>query len=511
MRILVVITTIVILVGGLVTLKMKTKSDLTLRVSIPSQISISEYEPTNIHFAFEYLVLENIYSPLVEMHTDGSISPGVAESYEWVNGELHLHIRGGMKTVSGNPIDAKDVAFSLKRLLVLSKGERANTHGNFKDLVCPGLDLTHVNQDCRGIRVEGNAVILNPGGRKSFLLPMLAAIDFAVIPINSVDPKTLSIANFKETSGLYYVERDNGGGNIELRINPNHYHAAPNLAQSVVLVPVDAKKPSGALEAFDRGEVDHLMTSNGAKLEEILAYAKNRSDVQVHATMKIRKYMLTFTERGQRELSLDQRRWIGSQIRESVQDNTKGLLGYEPTEEFFPKTGDGSLSAEQLTQLKKIEISKVPLSKLRLAMIRAIDVERWGGSIKQRIPEVEVYREKYIPALHQYENPDEEPHAFIASADTGFMEDISVISYSLNAGLFGLTKAGKQKWLVDYMSLESSSERLKALRSLHFKALENAVAVPLLSSPFVALARKPWKMELSDLFANNQLWLVKQD
>ena len=67
----------------------------------------------------------------------------------------------------------------------------------------------------------------------------------------------------------------------------------------------------------------------------------------------------------------------------------------------------------------------------------------------------------------------------------------------------------RAKWISDYMALQTKEERIHALRDLHFRALSEAAIVPLVISPFVAMARKPWKMELSELYADNQLWLIK--
>jgi len=339
---------------------------------------------------------------------------------------------------------------------------------------------------------------------------MLAAIDFAVIPKAATDPVTLAIVDYRETSGLYYVNRTDENGQFELKINRNHYHAAADLAETVKMVPIDISKPNATLDAFERGDVDHLMTSNGAKTEDILKFAKDRTDVSIHATQKIRKHMLIFTDRGERELSIAQRRWIGSQVREAVQTSAAKHPGYEPTEQFFPTAGDGSLSLEQLQYLKTIPATKVALPKvIRIGMIRSVDLESWGAAIRDRLPESVSYQEKHLPALHQFTQDEEEPHAFIVSTDTGFMEDINLISYSINAGFFGISKDSGQKWLADYMGLKDSESRLAALRQLHFKSLENAMAVPLIASPYVAMIRSPWKIGLSELFANNQLWLIR--
>lgn len=101
------------------------------------------------------------------------------------------------------------------------------------------------------------------------------------------------------------------------------------------------------------------------------------------------------------------------------------------------------------------------------------------------------------------------PHAWIASTDTGFMEDINLITYTLNAGLLGLSKAERTSWIADFMATDDKAARIAKLKELHYQALAEPAIVPLVASPYAALVRKPWKMELSELYANNQLWRIK--
>lgn len=70
---------------------MNTKNhNRTLRVAFPSQLKATDYEPTNIGLDYEYIFLENVFSPVVEIMADGSIEPGVAEKFDWVQDELKL-------------------------------------------------------------------------------------------------------------------------------------------------------------------------------------------------------------------------------------------------------------------------------------------------------------------------------------------------------------------------------------------------------------------------------------
>lgn len=483
------------------------QSDRVLRVAYPSALNVTAYEPTRINIDYEYHFLRNIYSPLVEISKDGSIEPGIAEKIEWSGKKLKLTIRSNLKTIKGTPITAADAVFSLKRLLVLS----GNTHGNFNDIICPGLSLKSIEDACPGIQQDGNVVLLNATQGKSFLLPMLASIDFAIIPQKSVDPKTLKIMDFSETSGPYYVDKDNGGGNIELKLNPNHYFSSKDIAQKIILVPMDPNIKGESLKALKNGEVDHLSIIDSARADEMIPFVKENPEFDIHITMKIRTLSLTFTDRGRKELSIGERRFIGEKIRNIFSTFFKDMAGYEQRPEFFPSLGEGGLTEDQRAILSKIRLENLitPNKKFKIGIFKRGSLKPWSDPINAALPTAICYTENSVPDLKEYSSDDDIPHAFIAATDTGFMEDISLISYSMNAGYLGLNKSERSKWLADYMNTEEKAERIKKLKDLHFKTLSEASTFPLITLPFSALSRKPWKMELSDLFASNQLWLIK--
>jgi MarR-like DNA-binding transcriptional regulator SgrR of sgrS sRNA len=481
-----------------------------LRVAFPVAKKSTDYEPTNISLGYEYIFLENVFSPLVEVTKDGQIEAGVAEKIEWVGDDLKLTIRDNLKTISGIPITASDVVFSLKRLLVLS----GNTHGNFKDIVCPEVEIKSVEDECRGIHQDGNAVYLNAKGRKSFLLPMLAAIDFAIIPKSSVDPATLKITNYSETSGVYSVISDDGQGHIELEINPHHYFASKDIPQKITLVPIDSSKPENSLNALLKGDVDHLTTIDAAKSENLIKFANEqsgRSDFDVHVTMKIRNRVLVFTERGYKELSLGERRYIGEKVKQVFTGLIDNGSTFEQRSEFFPHLSEGGLTDDQLKQFNQVKSQDLiaPKTKFKLGLIKRGTVDEWATPLNKVLPQADCYIETVPPDFKKNLKFDEMPHAFIASTDTGFMEDIGLISYSLNAGLLGQATADRTQWMADYMAIDDKTVRIKKLKDLHYKALSEAWVVPVMASPYAAIIRKPWRLELSDLYANNQLWRIK--
>lgn len=481
-----------------------------LRVAFPNNLPSKSYEPTRIHLAPEYIFLENIYSPLVELSPeDASIRSGLADKWEWKDDELHFFIRDGIKTVDGKSITAEDAAFSLKRLLVRTQ----NTHGNLKDLVCGGSAVKSIEDLCPGIGFKNNELILKIAGKSAFILPMLSGIDFAIIPKSSIDPKTLDIIDYRNTSGPYYVSRDSETGNIELSVNKNHYHYSEKIPQKVQFIPVDPKDKSGSLKLFQEDKVDLITTIDSARPEEVYELSQKQKASELHSTANIRTFALFFTERGLKELSSGQRALVGRKIKESVGKHFLSLPGYENTNQFFPQHGDGAIDVNLAKEIaeKPFADTRIDNLNLSLTIVRVGDVSVYKKTISAVLPNITVNEGVTPPSFQKYEKITDMPHAYIGGPDTGFNEDISLISYSLIAGIFGLTEKERQAWLADYMSKPNKDDRLKMLQKIHETSLRDALFVPLFAGPYTALARNGWKIHLSKILANNPLWLITKD
>ena len=489
--------------------KGKVMSD-TLRVAFPRNTSAKNYEPTRIHLAPEYIFLENTFSPLVELSPeDASIRSGVAEKWEWSNDELHFFIRDGLKTIDGKAITAEDAAFSLKRLLVKTQ----NTHGNLKDLVCGGADVKSIEDACEGIAFKGNELILKIAGKSAFILPMLSGIDFAIIPKSSVDPKTLDIIDYRNTSGPYYVSKDSETGNIEFAANPGHYHYSKDIPQKIQMIPVDPKDKSGSLQLFKDGQIDFITTIDSARSEEVYELGQASSGSVFHSTANIRTYSLFFSERGIKELSRDQRILIGQKIKQSINDFFLKLPGYENTNQFFPQSGDGAIDTALAKQIAERPLPELSLKKIKfwMTIVRVGNQEIYKKQISAALPFAIVTEGTTLPAFQEFDTLSDMPHAHISGPDTGFNEDISLISYSLTAGFFGLSEKERQAWLAEYMSKPRKDDRIQMLQKIHEDALREALLVPLFSGPYTALARSGWKIHLSKILANNPLWLITKN
>ena len=63
-------------------------------------------------------------------------------------------------------------------------------------------------------------------------------------------------------------------------------------------------------------------------------------------------------------------------------------------------------------------------------------------------------------------------------------------------------------WMSNYMKIQDRSTRVKMLSDLHFKILQAGSIFPFSVSPYHAVARKPWEIKMSTLFAGTPLWQI---
>ena len=504
-----VIVCVSVVLTILVVRNLKRDKDMTLRVAFPYDKPLSVYEPTRIHYAPEYILLENIYSPLIELHPEnGEPVPGIADRFEWVGNELHFHVRDNLKTADGNSITALDVEFSLKRLLI----KRGNTHGNFHDLMCTDLELKSIEDSCSGIRVEGNTLILAPAEKKEFLLPMMAALDFAVIPKSSVDPVTLDIKDYKNTSGPYFVKSDDGKGNIVLASNKTHYHYKEDIPQEIVIVPSGIEGYENSLDQFKTGKVDYITTIDKLPAEKVIEFSKENKG-NLHTTMNIRTYALTFTDKGLKKFSEQERIAIGKMFKRVWREHHQKSPGFSSTDQFFLPFGDGGLNEKTEEVLKELFSKSEELlnKKVSVSTIRVGDISPIQKLFEKYYPNVSVYEGKTAPSFMKNPKDSEIPDAFISGPDTGFLEDIGLISYSINAGYFGAEKEEMRAWLKEYMEIPEKDNRISKLKELHLKVLKEGILIPLVNSPYAAFARDGWKLGISQIYANNPLWPIVRD
>ncbi|NDU99836.1 ABC transporter substrate-binding protein [Pseudoroseicyclus tamaricis] len=81
-------------------------------------------DPAKINDYTEYMAAVNLYDGLTTVDVDGSIIPQLAESWEVSDDNLTytFHLKDGATFSDGSPVEAKDVVWSIQRLLALNEG-----------------------------------------------------------------------------------------------------------------------------------------------------------------------------------------------------------------------------------------------------------------------------------------------------------------------------------------------------------------------------------------------------
>ena len=481
------------------------EKDLSMKIASSFTGNSHDLDPAKILYQNEYMILDNIYSPLVEYSTEGKLVSGIAEKFEWDKNTAVFKIRKDIKTITGQEIDAEDAAMSLKRLLIL----QSNTHGDLKQMLCQGLKLTKLSDPCPGIAIlDRKTLLLKFPKKEFFLFPKLTAIDFAVIPKKAINPASLKIIDYKNTSGPYYIYKDLGDGRIELRTNTFHYHFSNKIPQKTTLIPSGLVDSKESISLFSKGAIDHITTKDPSAWMPH-DYAKTHKNTELHKTHPIHMYVVVFTDKGMTRLSREERFFIGRNLKLLFLRKYLQRPGYQETSQIIPLFGEGRLSRNQEAILAQnvLNIKKKVLTK-HFTCWNYFGAEK--NDLKTFFPKGKFIWSSDIPtpANNKY---DELPDCYLYQGDASFYEDIGFISYYINISFWDIPENKKSIWLENYEAASSRKDRLNLLKSLHFSSLDSGKIFPIAFRPYYALVRKPWKMDFPLYFAKNPLWKISKN
>ncbi len=500
-----------------ITLHLKRKAHLQpadsgfFRITTLEQQAASLYDPAKMQFSSEYFFLENIYSPLVEYSPEGELVSGAAEQFGWQGNTAYFVMRKNLYTIDGQQVDAKDVEMSLKRLMII----KGKTNNDLKELLCPTTSLRSIHQSCPALQVskDGSTLFMKFSEKKVFLFPMLSALHFAIIPRKSMDPKTLAIKDYRNTSGPYYVQKDDNEGRIELAANPLHFHYSSEMPQKVLFIPTQSS--SETIQFLKENKADHATTTDNAQTTKMLPFAKDNGEFTLHATYPLKLHSVVFTKRGRLRLSEQERIIIGQTLRSIFISSHKESDGFTPTEQIFPVFGEGALTQEQIRNLhmkldtpKGLKIIKKRMLAWDIPSMFTGDKE----ALKRYFPNTRFIKKDMIPGIVNYKkNRVEEPDFYFNRGDMGFHEDIGLLSYYSTTDFFYFPNDNAKAWLKEYILTTDKQHRLAKLRQLHYETIFHANVCPIAMAPYTALLRKPWVFGLSKIYAGNPLWLIRRN
>ncbi|MFW8633749.1 ABC transporter substrate-binding protein [Cribrihabitans pelagius] len=206
-------------------------------VIIATQLEPPHLDPTSAAAqAIDSVVYSNIFEGLTRFMGDGSVVPGLAESWE-ISGdgtEYTFTLRDGVTFHDGSAMDAEDVKFSLDRA-------RAEDSTNAQKALFEGITAVEV-LDPRTVKLA----LDKPDGS---LLFNLAWGDAVIVAPESIE----GIKSQPVGTGAFTFQEWVQGDRITLARNPDYWGEAPALASATFKFISD---PTAAFAAMMAGDID---------------------------------------------------------------------------------------------------------------------------------------------------------------------------------------------------------------------------------------------------------------
>lgn len=462
-----------------------------------NQTAVPKIDPAEVQSANQGILVDNLFSRLVEYDNSGQIQAGVASKFYWEGNSLVFEFGTKARTLSGHNIDADDAATSLRRLLKLD----SNTHINLKLFLCDINSIEEVFRDCDAIKVKNNKLLLTPNNPKfkPFLLKALTSIDFGIIPVQQIDKKTLAILDLKETSGAYYLDyQDDQKWILKTNI---HYNIKKTTPKEIVLVNLAG---NDIWDHFVENKIDVVTTLNTVDTD-ILKRIKTIPNLSISETMDIRLFFIKFSPKAIRDFTSEQRLYLGERFRNVMKEKYKLPISNKPTNQFFLDLGYGHLSTEQEQKISSLRQNSKPgvfSRKPKFYLYKSL--EKKFAPFKE-IQEIDPQLTDLRPYMQKAEDRLD---VYTGNTDTAYEESLAVLGYNFTQGTFGLNEAQATEWIEKYIDTDDEQKRFLMIQDLHYETLVNGITVPLFKAPYTAVARNHFKVNLSKIFASTQFWSI---
>lgn len=468
-----------------------------LRIGFPGSTQFETWapDPAHIRVTAEATVLSGLYGRLVDYNEKNQLVCYGASRY-WVEGNhLHFELSSKWKTSTGRNLTARDVVASFHRLLKTN----TNTHGNL---------LMFAEHDIAAdafIREQDGQVVIGPivPMSEEVLVPLLANIDFSVIPLESLNPDN-KIGNYKITSGAVYLGESKENGDFVLNRNI-HHHLDPIHYDRFSFRLLSGMR---SLEGIKSGTI-HLSSSDFFHTSEDLAsleLSKSSSKAEVFQGAAISILSARFSNKFMGRTTPEARFYIADQFRNLL---LKEMPSLRLSHQLFPDLGEGQLVGTDLIALQDfMERSRryrgVLPTKLRVGAYKGeFDIlKKMETSFRFDVQFVE---------LGSYYSPKDggrEPDLILVSGDSAFNEDISLVSYYCKSGFWGLTRDECNRFLYQYIRQPDKLKRLEMYRKLHLKVLMLAKVVPFSLTSNYAVAQAGLRLKFNPYIITHDFWKV---
>jgi hypothetical protein len=470
---------------------------MNIRIGYEFYSSAKVLDPAKITDIYQSNLIENFYSRILEYNTSGELVCVLCQKF-WIEDKIiYFEFKPNLKTIDGLPITAIDAEKSFKRLIKKS----TNTHGNLSSFIDVEDNSTITSLD-NILKIK-----LLKSQYSQFLLPLLASMDFSVISSKAIDNEDKNgYLDLKNTTGPYYLLKDNDEGNLLLTSNKFHPLYSKEMPQQIQIVPVEYGE---GVDQFLNNKIDVLdVTYYPGMPQYEKLFSQNIKKFNTHKTYPINVFMLNFTPQAINEFSQEQIFYVGKIISNAYLNFKKYGYGFKQNEEFFQFIGTGKLEARDLDKIKNLR-----LVKDKLVFHKPIVL----GVLKSSYERVHKALESYsaIQVKPFDEDPsflplEKRPHAFIQTTDSSFNEDISLVSYNFSMGYFGYSSEESKIWVDKFINTPDRKDRIFQLKELHLQILEKGYIYPIGSSPYWAISNEELELNFSESFPGSTWWKIRK-
>lgn len=470
---------------------------MNLRIGYELYQPVRTIDPAKIVDIYQSNLIENLYSRIVEFDTNGDLICVLCKKF-WIDKNyIYFQFHDNLKTLDGNTITAQDAEFSLKRLIKL----KSNTHGNIGTFI-------DVN-DANSISSKENILALKliKSHYSQFVIPLLASMDFSIIPEKSVkNDKDGEYLDLKNTSGPYYLNEAKQDRSLELLANQNSPLYSHEMFKRLTIVPVVYGE---GIDAFLESKIDMLdITYYPGYPQYEKLFSQKIKKFSSHKTILMNIFLLNISPNATKKFSSTQIFHAAKIISDTYLSFKKYGYGMERTIEFFQANGTGLLSKEQKDDLEKKRNSeeKIEFKEKVTLGVEKDSYERIKEALKDK-QEIEVRSYSEFPGLLPL---SERPDIFMQVTDSSFNEDISLLGYNFSQEYFGLTKNDGEKWLSGFIEISNKEDRIKKLQEFQFEFLNKPYIYPIGVSPYWAISNDDLVLNYAENFPGSSWWKIRK-
>lgn len=432
----------------------------------------------------------HLYSNLIDVDNDNIYKPDLASSFYWEGNKLLFNFPAKKHKTD---IDAKDAEFSIRRSIF----NEINDHADLWLAIC---DKNEPKENCINQIYEKNNQLLieiKNEEMKSLIIPILASINYKIVPrdaFDSNDYKIAKIVDYSKTSGHYFLKPDSDSVLYATEKTLNNHPLAPT---QLVLI---NSNPNQIIEDIAKFNIDVVSTT--IPITDHIFNELTKLKWNIFDTFPISIGLLVFSKNAIIKTSTEDRFYIGNLIRNEMEQNK--IFSSQETVEFLQYFGEGNLTDTQknnATDLRKAKYSKF-LQQLTLG----VGTPKKWAHLQQVEKNIKIVQNKKSPnILPEKDKPD----LYLLSNDVSFDVSFSLFSFAAKNNLLSLGNKTPTELIEQFVSQKTNNERISFINSVHFDSIKNCRIYPIWSAPYFTASQKNIRIKLSKYNSRTLMWKLE--